>query len=93
MGVRILIPTALRAYTDSQASVDIQGHNVGELLVNLVEHYTELQPHLFDESGRLRSFVNVYVNDEDFRYLEREDTSVTPEDVVSIVPAIAGGTP
>lgn len=93
MGVRILIPTALRAYTDSQASVDVPGRTVGELLANLVERYAELQPHLFDDSDRLRSFVNVYVNDDDFRYLEREDTSVNPDDVVSIVPAIAGGVP
>ena len=62
-----------------------------QLLANLAETYAALRPHLFDETGKLRSFVNVYINDEDYRYLEREDTAVRPDDVVSIVPAIAGG--
>ena len=91
MAVRILIPTALRAFTDSESSVEVAGATVGELLSNLTARHVELRPHLFDDQGRLRTFVNVYVNDEDFRYLEREATPVNSDDVVSIVPAIAGG--
>ncbi len=91
MAVRILIPTALRAFTDSESSVEVAGATVGELLSNLTARYIELRPHLFDDKGRLRTFVNVYVNDEDFRSLERESTPIKSDDVVSIVPAIAGG--
>ena len=92
MAVRILIPTALRAFTEAQASVEVPGTNVGELLANLGRRYAALRPHLFDDEGRLRGFVNVYVNDEDYRFLQREETSVSSADTVSIVPAIAGGT-
>lgn len=91
MAVKILIPAALRAYTGSQDSVLVEGSTVRELLGNLAERYAELRRHLYAADGRLRSFVNVYVNDEDYRHLEREDTPVGENDVVSIVPSIAGG--
>jgi molybdopterin converting factor small subunit len=93
MAVKILIPTALRPYTGSQASVEIEGRSVGELLANLAERYVELRRHLFDDAGKLRGFVNVYVNDEDARTLQRDATPVGERDVVSIVPSIAGGRP
>jgi adenylyltransferase/sulfurtransferase len=93
MATRIQIPTALRPFTGSQASVEIEGRTVGELLANLAARHGELRRHLFDDSGALRSFVNVYVNDEDFRWLQRESTPVGEHDVVSIVPSIAGGRP
>ena len=93
MAIEIRIPTALRAFTESRPSVQLEGETVGELLARLTERYGELRQHLFDAEGRLRSFVNVYVNDEDFRYLQREATPVRERDVVSIVPSIAGGRP
>ena len=91
MAVKVLIPTALRAYTESRDSVVVEGANVGDLLAALAARYGEMRRHLFDDAGKLRSFVNVYVNDEDFRYLQREQTPVAAADVVSIVPSIAGG--
>jgi len=91
MSVKVLIPTPLRPYTDQQASVEIEGANVGELLDNLAERYGALRSHLFDNSGTLRSFVNVYVNEDDIRALSRMETAVKEADVVSIVPSIAGG--
>jgi len=91
MTAKVLIPTALRAYTGSVDAVEVPGKSVGELLRNLVGRYTELRRHLYGDDGKLRGYVNVYVNDEDFRFLQREETAVGPEDVVSIVPAIAGG--
>jgi molybdopterin converting factor small subunit len=91
MAVKILIPTALRPYAGAQASVEVPGRTVGELLANLAERHAELRPHLYTEDGKLRSYVNVYVNDEDCRYLQREETPLRAGDVVSIVPSIAGG--
>ena len=87
----VLIPTPLRPFTDQQASVDIAGANVAELLENLATSYGELRKHLFDDSGKLRSFVNIYVNDDDIRSLSKLETTVQSTDVVSIVPSIAGG--
>ncbi|HXV64619.1 MAG TPA: molybdopterin-synthase adenylyltransferase MoeB [Vicinamibacteria bacterium] len=91
MAVKVLIPTPLRPYTEQKAAVEVEGRNVGELLDRLIERYGELRKHLFDEAGQLRSFVNVYVNEEDVRSLSRGDTRVEENDVVSIVPSIAGG--
>jgi len=91
MAIRVQIPTALRAFAGGQASVEVDGRTVGEVLARLTERHSELRRHLYDEHGKLRSFVNVYVNDEDSRYLQREDTPLGERDVVSIVPSIAGG--
>jgi len=88
---KILIPSALRQYAEQQAEVELQGATVGELLEQLAARYPELRRHLFTGEGKLRSFVNIYVNDEDIRYLQREQTAVTPADTISIVPSIAGG--
>ena len=88
---KILIPSALRQYADQQAEVELQGATVGELLEQLAARYPELRRHLFTGEGKLRSFVNIYVNDEDIRYLQREQTAVTPADTISIAPSIAGG--
>jgi sulfur-carrier protein adenylyltransferase/sulfurtransferase len=90
---KILIPTPLRPYTDKQDSVDAAGTTVGELLADLTRKHTGLKAHLYNEHGKLRSFVNVYVNDEDIRYLQREATPVAAGDTVSIIPSVAGGTP
>ncbi len=91
MANKVLIPTPLRSYTDKRDAVEVNGRTVGELLSNLTTQYGELRKHLYTEDGRLRSFVNVYVNDEDIRYLEKEQTVLHPGDTVSIIPSVAGG--
>ena len=90
---RILIPTPLRAYTNRQEAVEAAGATIGDALADLTVKFADLRPHLFTPEGRLRSFVNVYVNDEDIRYLKREATPLNAGDVVSIVPSVAGGAP
>jgi len=91
MAVRVIIPTALRAYASKQESVELEAKTVGEALEALTTRYEDLRKHLFADDGRLRSFVNVYVNEEDIRYLEKENTALRAGDTVSIVPSIAGG--
>ena len=88
---KILIPTPLRQYVAKKDSVDLPGATVGELLGALTTEYSDLRRHLFSDEGKLRSFVNVYVNDEDIRYLSKDATPVKDGDTVSIVPSIAGG--
>ena len=88
---KILIPTPLRPYTDKQDAVDAAGATVGELLADLTTKHSGLKAHLYNEEGKLRSFVNVYVNDEDIRYLQKEQTPVNSGDTVSIIPSVAGG--
>src|SRR6478672_6584711 len=90
---KILIPTPLRPYTDKKDAVDADGSTVGELLADLTRKHDGLKAHLFNDQGKLRSFVNVYVNDEDIRYLQKEQTPVTAGDTVSIIPSVAGGAP
>lgn len=88
---KVLIPTPLRVYAGKKDVVEAEGSTVGELLDNLTSQYTDLRNHLYNEDGRLRSFVNVYVNDDDIRYLEKEATPIKDGDTVSIVPSVAGG--
>jgi adenylyltransferase/sulfurtransferase len=88
---RILLPTPLRPYAGGQAAVEVSAGTVGEALDRLLERHATLRRHLYDEEGNLRSFVNVYRNDEDVRYLDRENTSLSEGDSLSIVPSIAGG--
>jgi sulfur-carrier protein adenylyltransferase/sulfurtransferase len=89
--MKIFIPTPLRQYVDGQDSVDVPARTVSEALGNLVAGHPALQKHLFGEDGRLRAFVNLYLNDEDVRYLARDATAVKESDTLSIVPSIAGG--
>ena len=91
MPVRIIIPTPLRPYTAKKDTVEFAAKTVGEALDALTSNYAELRKHLYADDGRLRSFVNVYVNDEDIRYLEKENTPLREGDTISIVPSIAGG--
>jgi adenylyltransferase/sulfurtransferase len=93
MANKILIPTPLRPFTGKQDAVEVDGTTIGELLVNLTTKYAGLKPHLYNEQGKLRSFVNVYLNDEDIRYLEKEKTAVKAGDTISIIPSVAGGAP
>ena len=93
MANKILIPTPLRPFTGKQDAVEVDGTTIGELLSNLTTKYEGLKPHLYNEQGKLRSFVNVYLNDEDIRYLEKEKTPVKAGDTISIIPSVAGGAP
>ena len=88
---KIHIPTPLRQYAGKQASVDVHGATVGEAMNALVAQHPELRKHLYTDDGKLRAFVNLYVNDEDIRYLEKEATALKEGDNISIVPSIAGG--
>jgi molybdopterin converting factor small subunit len=88
---KIQIPTPLRQYVGKQHTVDVKGATVGEAMTALVALYPDVRRHLYAEDGKLRSFVNLYVNDEDIRYLQKEDTAVKEGDNISIVPSIAGG--
>ncbi len=88
---RILIPTALRQFTEGCDTVEVVGANVAEALGQLTTRYPNIRKNLYNDAGKLRSFVNVYVNDEDIRYLDREETSLEGNETISIVPSIAGG--
>ena len=91
MASHILIPTPLRQFTENQESVEVHGTSIGEALNDLCSKYPSLRKHLYTDDGKLRSFVNVYCNDEDIRYLKKEATPVSEKDVISIIPSIAGG--
>jgi sulfur-carrier protein len=88
---KIHIPTPLRQYADKQSAVDVKGATVGEAMTALVAKHPELRRHLYTDEGKLRAFVNLYLNDEDIRYLQKEATAVKEGDSISIVPSIAGG--
>jgi molybdopterin converting factor small subunit len=90
--MKIHIPTPLRAYTEKQAAVSVNAVTVGEALDELTAKHPDLKKHLYSDEGKLRAFVNVYLNDEDIRYLpEKESTKVGESDALSIIPSIAGG--
>ncbi len=91
MSNNIRIPTPLRKLTNGREVVQAQGANVGELLASLDGQFPGLRERICDETGRVRRFVNVYLNDEDIRFLDEQGTSVKAGDEISIVPAIAGG--
>ncbi len=88
---KILIPTPLRRFTANRDAVELNGGTVGELLTALTSEYSDLRGQLYNAEGKLRTFVTVYVNDEDIRHLQRESTPVQPGDTITIVPSIAGG--
>ena len=90
--MQIHIPTPLRAYTGQQATVSVEAETVTAALAQLTAAHPELKRPLFSEDGKLRAFVNLYLNDEDVRYLpEKEATAVQQSDSLSIIPSIAGG--
>ena len=91
MSVQIHIPTPLRAYTDSEASITVEASTVAEALAALLDRYPKLQKHPYDAKGKLRSFVNLYLADEDIRQLDGLDTDLDDGDELTIVPSIAGG--
>lgn len=90
-GVKVRIPTQLRNLTGGAGEVAVDGATVGEVLKALDEAHPGLRERLFDDSGQLRRFVNVFLSDEDVRFLEGLDTPVHAGDTLSIVPAVAGG--
>ena len=88
---KIHIPTPLRQYVGKQAAIEVQGTTVAEAMNALVAQHPDLRKHLYTEDGKLRAFVNLYINDEDIRYLDKEATALKEGDNISIVPSIAGG--
>jgi len=91
MEVRVYLPTPLRQYAEGREYVVVSASTVGEALQRLVERFSGLRRHLYSDSGQLRSFVNVFVNEEDIRHLNGEDTPLKEGDTIYIIPAIAGG--
>ena len=91
MSHTVHIPTPLRQYTDKLDTVQVGGATIGDLLTQLTTTYPELKKHLYNEQGKLRHFVNIYVNDEDIRYLQKEQTALGEKDTISIIPSVAGG--
>jgi adenylyltransferase/sulfurtransferase len=92
MSVKVIIPTPLRQYAGKRDHIQVAAKTVSEALDALIAQHADLRRHLFQDDGRLRSFVNVYVNDDDIRYLQKEGTPLRDGDTISIVPSIAGGT-
>ena len=88
---KILIPTPLRQFAGKKDAVEVGGATVAEALTALTTEHPDMKKNLFTDEGKLRSFVNVYVNDEDIRFLEKDKTAVAAGDTISIVPSIAGG--
>jgi adenylyltransferase/sulfurtransferase len=91
MATKILIPTPLRPFVEKQDAVEVDGATIAELLQNLTTKYSGLKQHLYAPDGKLRSFVNIYVNDDDIRYLQKDQTPLKQGDTVSIIPSVAGG--
>jgi len=91
MTVKVLVPTALQKFTDGQASIEVASSNISELVDALDTAYPGIKARICDESGKLRRFINFYVNNEDIRFLDDENTQLNDGDEVSIVPAVAGG--
>ncbi len=88
---KVLIPTPLRQFAEKNDHVELAGASVGEVLTALTTRFPDLRKQLFNDEGKMRSFVNVYLNDEDIRYLQKDATPVAAGDTLSIVPSIAGG--
>ena len=91
MPVEVRLPTILRQYAGGQASVRANGSTIGEVFEDLVLQFPGLAGRIVTEDGALHKFVNVYVNDDDVRYLDKLNSKVADDDVVTILPAVAGG--
>ena len=91
MPAKIEIPAALQRFAGNNGAVEVPEGNVNQSMDNLLDQYADLKEHLFDDHGMIRSFVNIYLNDEDIRYEKNLDTEVKNGDVIQIVPSIAGG--
>jgi molybdopterin converting factor small subunit len=91
MPVEVRLPTILRAHAGGASTIKAEGSTVGEVFIDLVDQFPALKGHLVTDAGELHRFVNVYCNDDDIRYTGRLETPVNASDVVSIIPAVAGG--
>ena len=91
MPVEVRLPTLLRPHVGGAASVTADGATVGDVFHELIDRYPGLAGNLIDDRGQLHKFVNVYRNDDDIRYLDQLDTKVADGDVISVLPAVAGG--
>ena len=91
MPVEVRIPTVFRKFTGNESVVSVEGSTIGELLEQIETRYPGFKEQLMSEDGQLHRFVNVYVNDEDARYLDKLDTKVSEGDTVSLLPSVAGG--
>jgi len=91
MPVKVIVPTPLRRFAEQRSSIECDAATVGDALRQLTTDYGELRKHLYTDEGRIRSFVNVYLNDEDIRFLKQEQTQTKDGDTITIVPSIAGG--
>ena len=87
----VIIPTPLRKFTNQKTRLEVDGRNVKEAIEELAVNFPDLKKHLIDENGQLRTFVNIFVGDDDIRNLQKGETKVNTDSVVSIIPAIAGG--
>ncbi|QKF60293.1 MoaD/ThiS family protein [Aliarcobacter lanthieri] len=88
---KVYIPTALRLFTNGEFEIALEGENIKDIVGNLVNTHQDLKNHLFSTDGKLRSFVNIYLNEEDIRGLDNLDTKVYDDDKIILVPSIAGG--
>ena len=91
MPTKVLIPTPLRKLTNNEETVEVNAKSVGEAITELQARFPGIQERLVDEKGEVRRFVNVYVNQEDIRFLKNRETPLKDGDEISIIPAIAGG--
>lgn len=91
MAIKVRIPTPLRKLTNNEEIVEVEARTIGETISKLQSRYPGIQERLIDENGEIRRFVNVYVNEEDIRFLKNQETEIKDGDEVSIIPAIAGG--
>ena len=91
MAVNVRVPTPLQKLTGDKSEVKAEGANVKEVIDNLEKNYPGIKERLYSEDGELRRFINIYINEEDIRFLNSDETEVKADDVISIIPAIAGG--
>ena len=91
MNAQVEIPSALQGFTNNRRVIEVPGGTVMEVFATLLDQYGQLRDHLYDEQGKVRSFINIYVNDEDIRYAQDLQTPVKAGDTVHIIPSIAGG--
>ena len=91
MAVKVRIPTPLMKLTDNQAEVSAEGGSISEVINNLESQFNGIKERICEENGSPRRFINIYVNEEDIRFLSGENTAVKDGDEISIIPAIAGG--
>ncbi len=91
MGIFIEIPSALKQYVNNHDQVEVEGNSIQEAFINLCKEYKELEQNLYDENGNIRSFINIYLNDQDIRYSDGLSSKIKNGDTIQIVPAVAGG--